>query len=87
MPRQRQRRKTAKRKKVHTHVVELPDRENYILILAGVVIIVLGYVLMAMGGLEDTLSTVISPLILIIGYCVVVPVGILYRRKKDQVRE
>jgi len=68
-------------------VVELPDRENYILILAGVVIIVLGYVLMAMGGLEDTLSTVISPLILIIGYCVVVPVGILYRRKKDQVRE
>ncbi len=87
MAKQKQRRKTAKRRKIHTHVIELPGRENYILILVGVAIIVLGYILMAMGGLDDAISMVISPLVLIIGYCVVVPVGILYRKKKARVKE
>ncbi|NOY06165.1 MAG: DUF3098 domain-containing protein [Chlorobi bacterium] len=87
MPKQKQRRKTAKRRKVHTHVIELPGRENYILILVGIAVIVLGYILMAMGGLEDAISMVISPLVLILGYCVVVPIGILYRKKKTQAKE
>jgi len=54
------------------------------IILLGVGVIGLGYLLMAMGGTMSALSLTIAPLILVIGYAVVVPYGILYgsRTKK-----
>lgn len=69
------------KKKQKVSVVTLPEKENYYIIIAGVAIIVLGYILLAMGGVEDALALVISPIILVIGYCVVIPIGIMYRRK------
>ncbi len=44
---------------------------NAILLLAGLVAIVIGYVLLA-GG-----STVAAPLLLVLGYAVLVPLGII----------
>ena len=43
----------------------------------GVLCIVLGYILMYLGNTASILSTKISPIILIVGYCVLIPISIL----------
>ena len=36
---------------------------------------------MWIGGVDDALSLVVSPIVLMIGYCVIITVGIMYRKK------
>jgi len=60
---------------------ELPRKENYYIIVAGVVVAIVGMLVMHAGGTVDPLSVAVAPLILVLGYCVIVPIGILYRRK------
>lgn len=48
-------------------------RKNYYILLAGLAVIILGYISLAMG------SITLAPILLVLGYCVVVPVAILYR--------
>ncbi|MEE9464869.1 MAG: hypothetical protein V3W14_04765 [Candidatus Neomarinimicrobiota bacterium] len=54
-------------------------RVNYLIFLAGVVDIALAYVIMAAGGLNSFSSLTIAPIMLVIGYVVIIPVAILYR--------
>ena len=49
---------------------------NYYIFLAGLIAIILGYVTLAQG------SITLSPFLLVIGYCVIIPVAILYRAKE-----
>jgi hypothetical protein len=73
--------KPVKKKKMQD--ISLPfTKENYILLVIGVVVIALGYILMEMGGAYDALSLVVSPIILVIGYCVIIPLSIFYRKKE-----
>jgi hypothetical protein len=61
---------------------ELPfTKTNYILFIAGLFVIILGYVLMGTGELNSTQSFTVSPIVLLIGYLVIVPVAILYKKK------
>lgn len=46
---------------------------NYYLFAVALVVIVLGYITLASG------SITIAPILLVLGYCVIVPVAILYR--------
>jgi F0F1-type ATP synthase assembly protein I len=69
------------RKKAKETVVVMPEKMNYIILLLGVLVLFVGYLLMWIGGVDDALSLVISPIILMIGYCVIIPFGIMYRRK------
>ena len=55
--------------------------QNYIIFGAGIALIILGYILMSMGDRDSLLSTRISPVILIIGYCVLIPISILKKFK------
>jgi hypothetical protein len=48
-------------------------RTNYLLFVAGLVVIVAGYISLA-GG-----SITLAPILLVAGYCVIVPISILYR--------
>jgi len=76
--------KTSKKKRVGE--IALPfSKENYFLLLAGVFVIILGYILMELGGAYDSLSIVIAPIILVIGYCVIIPFAIFYRKKEKEV--
>ena len=52
-------------------------KTNYILFGAGVGFIVLGYILMSLGETTGVLATKISPIVLIAGYCVLIPISIL----------
>jgi uncharacterized protein with PQ loop repeat len=78
--RSQQTKKIAKKKKLKD--ISLPfTKENYYILIAGIAVIVIGYILMELGGAYDSLSLVISPIILVIGYCVIIPFSIFYRKK------
>lgn len=49
-------------------------RKNYLLFLIGVITIVAGYVLMYL-----TADIVWAPVVLVIGYCVIIPVSIMIK--------
>jgi hypothetical protein len=68
-------------KAVTARPVDLPQKSNYVILIAGVVVILLGYIVMAAGDATSPLSVTVAPLILILGYCVLVPIGIIYRKK------
>ena len=60
---------------------QLPlGRQNFLIIGIGMVVIVLGYLAMLEGSVEGFLPLVLAPLLLVIGYCVLIPLGILYRK-------
>ena len=59
-------------------------RENYIIFLVGVAIIILGFVLMAMGGTHSPLSLTVAPLVLVFGFLVVIPASIIYRKNSTE---
>lgn len=51
-------------------------QRNVLLIVAGIIVIVIGYLLLGRG------SITIAPLLLVIGYCVMVPLAILMWTRK-----
>ena len=57
-------------------------RTNYILLAIGITVVILGFVAMAEGSTEGTLPLVVSPILLVIGYCIIIPLGILYKKKE-----
>ncbi len=56
------------------------SRQNYTIMGIGVAVIVAGYLAMLQGSVEGFLPLVVSPILLVLGYCVIVPLGILYRK-------
>ena len=54
---------------------------NYMFFGIGLAVILLGYILMAKGETESIQSIKISPIILIIGYCILIPMAILIKPK------
>ena len=53
---------------------------NYTLFSIGILTILIGYLIMYTGDTTSFQSTKLSPIILIIGYCIIIPVSILYRK-------
>ncbi len=58
-------------------------KANYLIFGIGLLVIALGYVIMATGETTSFQSVKLSPIILFIGYCVIIPASILYK-SKDQ---
>jgi hypothetical protein len=56
-------------------------KTNYQILGAALLAIVLGYVALSQPPWNGTMPLVIAPILLVLGYCVLVPLGILYRRK------
>ena len=57
---------------------------NYQLFGIGLLTILLGYILMATGETESVQSIKISPIILMIGYCILIPAAILVKPRKKK---
>lgn len=55
-------------------------KENFIIIGVGIAVIVVGYLALANGPIEGFLPLVLAPILLVLGYCVIIPLGIMYRR-------
>ncbi len=58
------------------------DKTNYILFFLGIITIIIGYFLMAKGEVNSTQALSIAPVVLLIGYLVIIPTAILYKKKK-----
>lgn len=85
MPQQRSPlQKKVVKKRGGTLALAFPEPMNMIIIGLGVLVIVIGYIVMAMGDATSSLSVTIAPVILVIGYCVIIPVGILFRKKTSR---
>jgi hypothetical protein len=72
-------RKEAKHRSFHNEHLPL-DAGNFRIIGIGVLVIIAGYAAMLEGSVEGFLPLVAAPILLLLGYCVIVPVGILYRK-------
>jgi uncharacterized membrane protein HdeD (DUF308 family) len=51
-------------------------KKNYLTLLIGLAVIIVGYITLRMG------SITLAPALLVLGYCVIIPIGILLRPKK-----
>ena len=59
---------------------DLPfTRKNWSLAIAGLAVIVLGYVFLRIPPAEGFLSLTLAPVLLVVGYCVLIPMAILVR--------
>ena len=58
------------------------NKINYMLFVIGLVSIVLGYIVIANNTVDSIASTKIGPVMLFIGYCVIIPISIIYKPKK-----
>ncbi|MBK8984419.1 MAG: hypothetical protein IPM38_19390 [Ignavibacteria bacterium] len=74
--------KAKKQKRDQSHLHFAMTSKNYYIIGAGIFLIILGYILMNENSVSGFLPTIVAPILLIAGYCVVIPVGILYKGKE-----
>jgi hypothetical protein len=56
-------------------------KTNYAIFFAGIAVIIIGFAFMSMGPWNSTASLDISPVLLIIGYLIILPLSILYTKK------
>lgn len=71
------------------------EKKDLIIIGIGLAVVILGYLLMATGITEEpalpdgkwnnAFATVIAPILLVLGYCVIIPLGLLkfFSKKKN----
>ena len=72
--------KSSKSKKVQTDYFNLAlTKVNYAIIGAGILLIIIGYIFMSENSVDGFGPTVIAPILLVLGYCVFIPIGILYK--------
>jgi uncharacterized membrane protein len=79
-----------KKKNVKTSAKSLPspfnmywEKTNYLLFGLGMLLIILGFYFMGQGEWNSSSSLVISPILLFLGFVVVMPASILYRKKSE----
>ncbi len=84
----------SKKSNLHPIKWDIPfSNVNLIVLAIGIVVIVVGYLLMSTGINDESgslhgtwnnsLAVNVAPIVLAIGYCVIVPIGILYRRRRS----
>jgi hypothetical protein len=61
--------------------------KNIILFLVALALLVVGYILLGQGPVNNPLSKTVAPLVLIAVYCVFVPYAILAKSKKERADE
>lgn len=60
------------------------SKSNYILLTLGILIIIIGFILMAQSPWDNPLSLSISPIVLLAAYVIIFPLSILYKKKKNK---
>jgi hypothetical protein len=55
-------------------------KDNFVILGIGAATIICGYLALMEGSVEGFLPLVVAPILLVLGYCVIIPLGILYRK-------
>ena len=58
-------------------------KKNILLIAIGIVLLIIGFICLATGPADNPVSLTVAPLILVLAYLVVIPLGILFGGKKQ----
>ncbi len=58
------------------------SKKNYLLFILGIIAIITGYIIMAFGETYSFQSLSLAPIILTVGYLVLIPLALLYRDKE-----
>lgn len=70
-------------RKVSLKLESLPfTKVNYQVFAAGIVVIILGYIALAQPPANSFMSLTVAPILLIVGYCVIIPFAIMYQKKE-----
>ena len=74
--------KTKKKAQRRRQVLEWPlVRENYLLFGLGILVLIIGYFLLSIGPWDSFWSRTLAPVVLVVGYLVVIPFAILHGKK------
>jgi len=57
---------------------------NFIIFGVGILTIIIGYFIMAAGDTYSFQTLTLAPIVLLIGYLVIIPASILYRKKNNK---
>jgi hypothetical protein len=57
---------------------------NYLLFSAGIILIILGYIILALGSVNSFASLTIAPIVLFLGYIILIPAALIYREKQTE---
>ena len=57
---------------------------NYILFGAGLLLVIIGYFFMANGSVNSFQSLTLAPIMLFLGYIIVLPIALVYRDKEKK---
>jgi hypothetical protein len=79
--------RSTKKAAPQAHIRIALTKKNYMIIGLGIALIVIGYILMAANSVDGFLPTVVAPVLLVAGYCVIIPLGILIKDKSILVEE
>jgi len=60
------------------------SKNNYYLLILGIAVLIVGFYLMSIGSWDSTVSLFISPFVLMIGYLLVIPSSILFRKNNKE---
>ena len=58
------------------------EKENYVFFIAGIISVVLGYIIMATGETYSFQSLSLAPILLFVGYIILIPFALIYKKDK-----
>lgn len=59
-------------------------RKNWTIFAAGLITIVIGYLLLSVPPADGFLSLTLAPILLVLGYCVLIPAAILIKDRPGE---
>ncbi len=60
------------------------SKRNMWLFGLGLITIVLGYIFLSLPPVDGFMSLTLAPLLLVLGYCVLIPIALLSYKKEDE---
>ncbi len=61
------------------------EKTNFVILGIGVLTIIIGYIALSGNTVESFRQLTVAPILLVLGYCVIIPIGIMYRKRKPKV--
>ena len=58
------------------------NKENYVFFIAGIISVILGYIVMATGETYSFQSLSLAPILLFVGYIILIPISLIYKKDK-----
>ncbi len=60
------------------------NKTNYILLLAGVALLIIGFYMMSIGNWDSVTALVFSPIVLLIAYIIIFPASIFFSKTEKK---